>query len=57
MPLYLRNLTLTKEEAAIIRVALSTTELKATLSPEGRKILRGTVAKVETVLDAFPKGA
>lgn len=56
MPLVLRSLTVSKEEAALVRVALAVlAERKDILSPEGRKTLKPLADRVQAVVDSFPK--
>jgi hypothetical protein len=54
--LILRSLTLTKEEAALIRVALAVlAERTDILSPEGRTVLAPLVERVDGLLPKFDK--
>jgi hypothetical protein len=56
MPVILRTLTLTKEEAALVRVALVTLrERPGVLSREGRALMPALEAKAQATIDSFPK--
>lgn len=52
--LVLRSLTVTKEEATVVRVALAALSERGILSDEGRVVLRSVTAKAEEVIASFP---
>jgi len=52
-PLILRSLTLDKEQAAILRVAIAALQERGLLSPDGRDIARDLAERIDTIIDTI----